>query len=104
MKSGDDFREEQSGGAAQLASTVGTALQVFAYVALFVGIFIIYNTFTVSVAQRLREFALLRGRRRRQAGAARCSSSRSCSACSPARSGSSPASCWCCCSRRSLRT
>ncbi len=60
VKSGDDFREEQSGGAAQLASTVGTALQVFAYVALFVGIFIIYNTFTVSVTQRLREFALLR--------------------------------------------
>lgn len=60
VKSGDDFRQEQSGGAAELASTVATALQVFAYVALFVGIFIIYNTFNVSVAQRLREFALLR--------------------------------------------
>lgn len=60
VRSGDDFREEQSGGAAELASTIGTALQVFAYVALFVGVFIIYNTFNVSVAQRLREFALLR--------------------------------------------
>ncbi|MFN8039615.1 MAG: ABC transporter permease [Acidimicrobiales bacterium] len=60
VKAGEAFREEQSGGAAALASTIGTALQVFAYVALFVGIFIIYNTFNVSVAQRLREFALLR--------------------------------------------
>ena len=36
------------------------ALQVFAGVALFVGAFVIYNTFTITVAQRTREMALLR--------------------------------------------
>jgi putative ABC transport system permease protein len=45
-----------------------TALLVFAAIALFVGIFIIYNTFTIIVAQRSREMALLRavGASRRQ--------------------------------------
>jgi putative ABC transport system permease protein len=37
-----------------------TALLVFALIALFVGAFIIFNTFSIIVAQRLREFALLR--------------------------------------------
>lgn len=37
-----------------------TALLVFASVALFVGAFIIFNTFSIVVAQRTREFALLR--------------------------------------------
>ncbi len=36
------------------------ALLVFALIALFVGTFIIYNTFSIVVAQRLREMALLR--------------------------------------------
>ena len=36
------------------------ALQIFAGVALFVGAFVIYNTFTITVAQRTREMALLR--------------------------------------------
>ena len=36
-----------------------TALQVFALLALFVGGFVIYNTFNVIVAQRLRELAVL---------------------------------------------
>ncbi|MFM8944938.1 MAG: ABC transporter permease, partial [Actinomycetota bacterium] len=38
----------------------GTALLVFAAVALFVGAFIIFNTFSIVVAQRVRELALLR--------------------------------------------
>ena len=38
----------------------GTALLVFAAVALFVGAFIIFNTFSIVVAQRSRELALLR--------------------------------------------
>ena len=53
--------------AAELQEVVGTftgiieiALQVFAGVALFVGAFVIYNTFTITVAQRTREMALLR--------------------------------------------
>jgi putative ABC transport system permease protein len=37
-----------------------TALLAFAGVALFVGAFIIFNTFSITVAQRMREFALLR--------------------------------------------
>lgn len=37
-----------------------TALLVFALIALFVGAFIIFNTFSIIVAQRMREFALLR--------------------------------------------
>lgn len=37
-----------------------TALLVFAFVALFVGAFIIFNTFSIIVAQRTRELALLR--------------------------------------------
>jgi len=45
-----------------------TFLLIFAYVALFVGAFIIFNTFSITVAQRAREFGLLRtlGGSRRQ--------------------------------------
>jgi putative ABC transport system permease protein len=45
-----------------------TFLLIFAYVALVVGAFIIFNTFSITVAQRTREFALLRtlGASRRQ--------------------------------------
>ena len=47
---------------------VRTALLVFGAIALFVGAFVIYNTFTITVAQRTRELALLRtlGASRRQ--------------------------------------
>ena len=49
-------------------SFVRTALLVFGAIALFVGAFVIYNTFTITVAQRTRELALLRtlGASRRQ--------------------------------------
>ena len=45
-----------------------TALLVFAGIALFVGAFTIFNTFSITVAQRIREFAMLRtlGASRRQ--------------------------------------
>jgi len=45
-----------------------TFLLIFAYVSLFVGAFIIFNTFSITVAQRTREFGLLRtlGATRRQ--------------------------------------
>ena len=39
---------------------VGTFLMVFAFIALFVGSFVIFNTFSIVVAQRMRELALLR--------------------------------------------
>src|SRR3954469_21860260 len=38
-----------------------TALLAFAGISLFVGAFLIFNTFSITVAQRTREFALLRG-------------------------------------------
>ena len=38
----------------------GTALLVFALIALFVGAFLIFNTFTIIVAQQTREYGLLR--------------------------------------------
>ncbi len=49
-------------------SFITTSLFVFAGVALFVGGFMIFNTFSITVAQRIREFALLRmlGASRRQ--------------------------------------
>lgn len=49
-------------------SFITTILFVFAGVALFVGGFMIFNTFSITVAQRVREFALLRmlGASRRQ--------------------------------------
>ncbi|QGG94390.1 ABC transporter permease [Actinomarinicola tropica] len=55
----------------QLAEDLGffnSFLMAFAYVALFVGTFIIYNTFSIVVAQRLKDLALLRaiGARRAQ--------------------------------------
>ncbi|WP_354701872.1 hypothetical protein DSM112329_02211 [Paraconexibacter sp. AEG42_29] len=49
-------------------SILTTALLAFAGISLFVGAFIIFNTFSITVAQRAREFALLRtlGATRRQ--------------------------------------
>jgi putative ABC transport system permease protein len=60
IQTGDQLRTNAAGQVADIASVLGVVLQVFAYVALFVGIFIIYNTFSIVVTQRLREFALLR--------------------------------------------
>lgn len=65
---GDEYEvvtaaEEAESGKEQVAEALGflsTALLVFAGVAMFVGAFIIANTFTIVVAQRSREFALLR--------------------------------------------
>ena len=49
-------------------SFFNTFLLAFAYIALFVGMFIIYNTFSIVVAQRIEEMAMLRaiGASRRQ--------------------------------------
>jgi putative ABC transport system permease protein len=63
-----DVADEQ---AKQLQDALGffrTTLLVFAFIALFVGAFIIFNTFSIIVAQRSREMALLRaiGASRRQ--------------------------------------
>ena len=60
--------EEQSDAAKEGWGSSAIALTVFAGIALFVGAFIIWNTFSMQVAQRTRELALLRaiGATRRQ--------------------------------------
>src|SRR5918996_894472 len=51
---------EQQDQVAEGLGYLRTAFLVFAYVALFVGAFIIFNTFAIIVAQRTRELALFR--------------------------------------------
>jgi putative ABC transport system permease protein len=65
---GAEKTEEDQDQFAQGLGFFRTFLVAFAVVALFVGIFIIYNTFNILVAQRIREMALLRavGASRRQ--------------------------------------
>ena len=57
---GQAFTEESQDAFRQIFAVLGTILLVFGLVALFVGAFIIYNTFSIIVAQRTRELALLR--------------------------------------------
>jgi len=64
-------RQQAADLSAQIHDNLGflrTALLAFAGISLFVGAFIIFNTFSITVAQRTREFALLRtlGAHRRQ--------------------------------------
>ncbi len=65
---GEASTEEQQSDVQQSLSFFNTFLLVFAGIALFVGSFIIANTFSILVAQRTREHALLRaiGASRRQ--------------------------------------
>ncbi|WP_454041545.1 ABC transporter permease [Cellulosimicrobium sp. Marseille-Q8652] len=58
--SGTQAREEASEAVEEILGFVETFLLVFAAIALFVGAFIIANTFQMSVRERLRELALLR--------------------------------------------
>jgi len=67
---GDDAKFEVLTGAADTAKSkadlekglgfFNTFLMAFAYIALFVGMFIIYNTFSIVVAQRAKDMAMLR--------------------------------------------
>jgi putative ABC transport system permease protein len=57
---GATFTKENQDIFEQAISTFKTVLVAFALVSLFVGAFIIYNTFSIIVAQRTREIALLR--------------------------------------------
>ncbi len=65
---GETVQKEQSDTINKALGFLNTFLLIFAGVALFVGLFIILNTFTMLVAQRTRELALLRaiGASRRQ--------------------------------------
>ena len=65
---GAAFTEESQEQISAFVDILGTFVSVFGYIALFVAIFIIYNTFSIIITQRTRETALLRavGARRRQ--------------------------------------
>ncbi|MFC5906190.1 ABC transporter permease [Streptacidiphilus monticola] len=67
-RTGQQLIDDQSKEIADATGSLNTALLAFAGIALFVGIFIIANTFTMLVAQRTRELALMRaiGASRRQ--------------------------------------
>jgi putative ABC transport system permease protein len=69
---GEAFTIENQESISQFVDVLGTFVTVFGFIALFVATFIIYNTFSIIVAQRTRETALLRalGARRRQVLAA----------------------------------
>jgi putative ABC transport system permease protein len=57
---GQTVRNEQTSSINQALSFFSTALVIFALIALFVGGFTIFNTFSIIVGQRTRELALLR--------------------------------------------
>jgi len=65
---GQTVANETTNSINQALSFFSTALLVFAFIALFVGAFTIFNTFSIIVGQRTRELALLRilGASRRQ--------------------------------------
>jgi putative ABC transport system permease protein len=60
VETGDQAAERQSGDIAEGLGFLRIALLVFAGVSLFVGAFQIFNTFSITVAQRTREFGMLR--------------------------------------------
>lgn len=59
-KTADQLQSDQRQLVSQTMGSIRTMLLAFAGISLFVGIFIIANTFTMLVAQRTRELALLR--------------------------------------------
>ncbi|MFF3687349.1 ABC transporter permease [Streptomyces sp. NPDC002187] len=67
-QTGTELAEKQARSIEAGLSNLNTLLLVFAAIALFVGVFLIANTFTMLVAQRTKELALLRavGASRRQ--------------------------------------
>jgi putative ABC transport system permease protein len=66
--SGQQFAEQQSGTYSWFADVTAVFVSVFGLIALFVACFIVHNTFSILVAQRTRETALMRalGAERRQ--------------------------------------
>ena len=58
-QTGTEFIEDKQNEVGGFGRTLKIGLQAFAILALFVGAFVIYNTFSVIVAQRLRELAVL---------------------------------------------
>jgi putative ABC transport system permease protein len=68
VRTGVEQADEESGEIATFTSIIRYFLLSFAGIALFVGAFVIFNTLSITVAQRTREFATLRtiGASRRQ--------------------------------------
>ncbi|MFL5871174.1 MAG: ABC transporter permease [Solirubrobacterales bacterium] len=68
VRTGSETAAKDAGDIEDGFSFLTTALLVFAGIAVFVGAFLIFNTFSITVAQRAREFAMLRtlGASRRQ--------------------------------------
>ena len=64
---GETVAQENSDAVEKDLKMVGILFMIFAGIALFVGSFIIWNTFTMIVTQRSREIALLQGHRRHPA-------------------------------------
>jgi len=60
VRTGQEEARKQSNDIKDNLSFLTTALLAFAGISLFVGAFIIFNTFSITVTQRMREFALLR--------------------------------------------
>ena len=60
VRTGAQQAEKNTSDLEENLSFLRTFLLVFAYIALVVGAFIIFNTFSITIAQRTREFALLR--------------------------------------------
>jgi putative ABC transport system permease protein len=67
-ETGEENVESQREDVGEFIDILRTALLIFAGVSLFVAAFLIFNTFSITVAQRTREFAMLRtlGAKRRQ--------------------------------------
>ncbi|APE38707.1 hypothetical protein BOX37_24780 [Nocardia mangyaensis] len=70
VQNADEVREDMKREVSEALTFINYFLLAFGAIALIVGTFIIYNTFSMIVAQRLRELALLRaiGASRRQVG------------------------------------
>src|SRR4051794_20911211 len=60
VRTGQEQAHKQSNDIKSNLSFLTTLLLAFAGISLFVGAFIIFNTFSITVTQRMREFALLR--------------------------------------------
>jgi putative ABC transport system permease protein len=60
VRTGAEQAKKNTSDLEENLSFLRTFLLIFAYVALLVGAFIIFNTFSITVAQRTREFGLLR--------------------------------------------
>jgi len=60
VRTGEEDSQQESQDLSQILSYLTIGLLVFGLVALLVGSFVIFNTFTITVAQRTREFGMLR--------------------------------------------